>query len=144
MSRLILTIDISTALSLGSMWSEDKVSNPLKQPNFCMSLIFSGKLKRLLKSGDNTKKSSEKVGRAKKAGINHRPATPSATTHSVIIGAKRYSNSTIASCQVLVFIYGSVNQSQHDGIAAHRASNPRPFGYESYALTNCVITARLS
>jgi len=32
-------------------------------------------------------------------------------------------------------------QSPHDSIAAHGASNPRPFGYESYALTNCAITA---
>jgi len=31
----------------------------------------------------------------------------------------------------------------HDDIAAHRASNPRPFSYESYILTNCAITAPL-
>ncbi|KAK2159884.1 hypothetical protein LSH36_144g05035 [Paralvinella palmiformis] len=36
-----------------------------------------------------------------------------------------------------------VNQSPHDGTVARRASNPRPFGYEFYALTNCAITARL-
>jgi len=38
--------------------------------------------------------------------------------------------------------YGWVNQSPHDSIAAHGASNPRPFGYDSYALSNCAITAR--
>ena len=38
--------------------------------------------------------------------------------------------------------YGRVNKSPHDGIAAPGTSNPRPFGYESYALTNCAITAR--
>ena len=33
--------------------------------------------------------------------------------------------------------------SRHNGyIAAPGASNPRPFGYESYALTNCAATAR--
>ena len=45
------------------------------------------------------------------------------------------------SCHVLIF-YGWVNQSPHNAIAAHGASTPRPFGYESYALTNCAITAR--
>ncbi|KAK2142952.1 hypothetical protein LSH36_892g00000 [Paralvinella palmiformis] len=40
--------------------------------------------------------------------------------------------------EVLIF-YGSVNQSEHDGIAAHGASNLQPFGYKSYALTNCTI-----
>ena len=39
--------------------------------------------------------------------------------------------------------YGRVNQSPHDNIAAHRALKPRPFGYESYTLTNCTITANL-
>ena len=48
-----------------------------------------------------------------------------------------------ASCQVTHwFFFGWVNPSPHDGIPAHRASNPRPFGYESYALTNSAITAR--
>ena len=47
----------------------------------------------------------------------------------------------IASCQVLI-VYGWVNQSPHDNIAAPGDSNPRPFGYESYAPTNCTITAR--
>jgi len=47
----------------------------------------------------------------------------------------------IASYQVLIF-YGWVNQSPQDGIAAHGASNPWPFGYESYSLTNCAITAQ--
>jgi len=55
-------------------------------------------------------------------------------TSVVIIGAKRYSHIAIASCQV--------HQSLHDSIGAHGASNPRPFGYESYALTNCAITAQ--
>jgi len=58
--------------------------------------------------------------------------------YAVILGAKRYSHIPIASCQVLIF-YWWVNQSPHDSIAAHGASNPRPFGYESYALTNCAI-----
>jgi len=40
----------------------------------------------------------------------------------------------IASCQVLIF-YRWVNQSPHAGIAAHGASNPRLFSYESYVLT---------
>ena len=35
-----------------------------------------------------------------------------------------------------------MNQSPHDNIAAHGASNPWPFGCESYALTNCAIAAR--
>ena len=48
----------------------------------------------------------------------------------------------ITSCQVLIF-YGWVNQSPHNSIAAHGALNLRPFGYESYALTKCAITARL-
>ena len=34
-----------------------------------------------------------------------------------------------------------MSQLPRDGIAASGASNPRPFGYESYALTNCAITA---
>jgi len=46
----------------------------------------------------------------------------------------------IVSCQVLNF-YGWVNQSPHDSIAAHIVSNPWRFGYQSYALTNCAITA---
>ena len=47
----------------------------------------------------------------------------------------------IASRQVLNF-YGWVNQSPSDGIAVCGDWNPRPFGYEFYALTNCAITAR--
>ena len=47
---------------------------------------------------------------------------------------------SIASCQILIF-YGWVNQSPHNSIAAHRVSNPWPFGYESYAITYCAITA---
>jgi len=39
------------------------------------------------------------------------------------------------------YFYGWVNQSPHDNIAAPGASNPRPFGYESYVLTNCAITS---
>ena len=38
--------------------------------------------------------------------------------------------------------YGLVNQSPHDNIASPGDSNLRPFGYESYALTNCAIMAR--
>jgi len=37
-----------------------------------------------------------------------------------------------------------VNQSSHDNIAALEDSNPRPFGYESYALINCAITTRVT
>jgi len=48
----------------------------------------------------------------------------------------------IASWMVVIF-YGWVNRSPHDRIAAHGASNPLPFGYEFYALTNCAITTRL-
>jgi len=36
-----------------------------------------------------------------------------------------------------------VNQSPDDSIAAPGASNPRPFGYESYALTGCAIRHRV-
>ena len=32
--------------------------------------------------------------------------------------------------------------SPHDSIVAPEASNPQPFGYESYALTNYAITVR--
>ena len=45
----------------------------------------------------------------------------------------------ITSCQVLIYS-GWVNQSPHDGIAAHRASNPWPFGHEYSDLTKCAIT----
>ena len=34
-----------------------------------------------------------------------------------------------------------MNQSPHDSIAAYGGSYPRPFDYESYALTNCAIPA---
>ena len=55
---------------------------------------------------------------------------------AAIIGAKRYSN-TYPSLPISfsIFMDGST--------AAPGTSNPRPFGYESYVLTNCVITARL-
>ena len=56
------------------------------------------------------------------------------TTHAAIIGAVLLKHITITSCQLLIF-NGSVNQSPHDSIAAHRASNLWPFGYESYDLT---------
>jgi len=46
----------------------------------------------------------------------------------------------IASCHIS-FFNGRVNQLPHDSIAANGASNIRPFGYESYALTNCAIRA---
>jgi len=59
--------------------------------------------------------------------------------HAAIIGAKHYSHIAIVSRRVLI-CYGWVNQSPHDSIAAHGAPNPRPFGYESYALTNCAMT----
>jgi hypothetical protein len=63
------------------------------------------------------------------------------TTHAAIKGAKRYSN-TQPSRPVSFSFYGWVNQLPHDSIAAPGASNPWPFGNESYALTNSVITAR--
>jgi len=47
----------------------------------------------------------------------------------------------IASCQVLIFLWWI---SQHmTALQLTEPRNPRPFGYEFYALTNCAITARL-
>ena len=62
------------------------------------------------------------------------------TMHAAIIGIKRYphSHSILLGTQ----FYGREKQSPHDNSAAHRASNLWPFGYESYALTNCAIMAQ--
>ena len=54
------------------------------------------------------------------------------TTHAAIIGAKFIATT---SCQVLVLWMSEPI------VATPIASNPRPFDNESYALTNCAITA---
>jgi len=57
MSRPTLTIDICTALLLGSMWLEDKVIQYLETAEFLHVInIFLENFERVVKSGDDTKK----------------------------------------------------------------------------------------
>ena len=63
--------------------------------------------------------------------------TPKATYNACCHhrGKVLFKHITIASYQVLIF-NELVKQSQHDIIVADGASNPRPFGYESYELVD--------
>ena len=62
--------------------------------------------------------------------------------HSTLLNRGVYLTHPVARPLSGTHFYGWVNQSPYDNIAAPGDSNPRPFSYESYALTNCAITAR--
>ena len=76
--------------------------------------------------------------------FNPAPTSTSQKSIQCMLPLKVQSITQIQSHYVLSgsHFYGRVNQSSHDNIAAPKASNPQPYLYESYSLTNCAITAR--